>query len=97
MFCFLFDISHPRSRMINFQNLLLWSKKITKNKAIEIEFSHDPSKIFGIMVEQTFCEDHAGFTFAFGMLFISFEFKFYDVRHWNSKREHWIETGEIDD
>jgi len=58
-------------------------KKISKNKAWELEHFYDGTCIFEIECSYTTRQDHAGIRLSFCLLGYTIGAKLYDVRHWN--------------
>lgn len=67
---------------------LYLTRKLSKNKAFELEsfFWKDMSNLsnyFNFWIEWSYKGDHAGFTINLEILTFYFNFKVYDIRHWD--------------
>ncbi len=65
-----------------------WGKKISKNKAWELQLYRCNTIIEG-QFEFTTRQDHAGLRLEFGLLSYVLAFNFHDTRHWNSDAGEW--------
>jgi hypothetical protein len=65
-----------------------WGKKLTKNKALELEF-YRSNTIVEFESRLTFREDHAGLTLGLGLFSYTLRAQFYDTRHWNYDKKVW--------
>jgi len=69
---------------------VLYYRKISKNKAIEISSLNDFKRnIFNLnfVIERN--QSHAGFHFLIAVFTWMFEFNIYDIRHWNYDNNCW--------
>jgi hypothetical protein len=71
-----------------FKPVWSWDKKVTKNKAIEVEVYRSNS-IAEFETRLRFREDHAGLTFGLGLFSYTLNAQFYDTRHWNYEKKAW--------
>lgn len=58
---------------------------VTKNKSIEICIFKSSCILEFSLGITGFKQDHAGFNFDFGLLSYTFDFQFYDNRHYNER------------
>lgn len=73
---------------------MLLHKKITSNKALELQLSHfQGSSWFHFSVEYTSGRDHAGFYCRCEILGYCFSMSFHDTRHWDYKNKQWEQGG----
>ncbi len=75
-----FSVTNPWSDL--FDAGWCWSKKITKNKAAEIQLYRCNTLVEG-QFEFTTRQDHAGLRLEIGLLSYVLTFNLYDTRHWN--------------
>lgn len=76
-----FSITNPWSN--RFSNLWCCSFETPfKNKYIELELCKD-TNIISLAVQLTTRRDHSGLNIELGLLGYSFNFRFYDCRHWD--------------
>jgi hypothetical protein len=68
------------------KNLYNKSWKVTENKSIEIQLIRD-SSLLGLTTQLRNKGDHPGFRFSLSILFITFDFQFYDGRHWDYEND----------
>lgn len=72
-----------------------WGFGITKNKAFEIQAGRfDEWSYFDFSVSWDRKCDHAGFHIFFELFSFILSIDFYDVRHWNYKKNEWYVRGE---
>jgi len=64
-----------------------------KNKFIELELLKD-STIISFMLRLSTQQSHGGLSMEFGLLGYSFNFNFYDNRHWNYEANRYFEYDE---
>jgi hypothetical protein len=65
-----------------------WDKKLTKNKAVEIEV-YRSNTVAEFEARLRYREDHAGLTIGLGVLSYTLRAQFYDTRHWNYEKKAW--------
>jgi len=81
-----FSLTNPWSRL--FDAGWCWAKKITENKAVELQLYRCNTIIEG-QFEFTTRQDHAGLRLEFGLLSYVLAFNLHDTRHWNYAAERW--------
>jgi hypothetical protein len=87
-----FNIANPWSD--RFKNLWCRAYKTPfKNKFIELELLKD-SSIVSFMFRLAGRQSHGGLSIELGLLGYSFNFNFYDNRHWNYEDNRYFEPGE---
>lgn len=66
---------------------IVWCKdfKVSENKSIEIGIYRNTNIIEGSFDITSLKQDHAGFSFDFGMFSWNFDFHFYDKRHYDDR------------
>jgi hypothetical protein len=92
--------------MINFSFTLLnpWSKRWSnvwsrtyktpfENKFIELEL-HKDTTIVSFMLHLSTRQSHGGLSIELGLLGYSFNFNFYDNRHWSYELDRYFNYGE---
>lgn len=87
-----FNLSNPWSN--RFENL--WNRAYDtpfKNKFIELEVLKDPS-IVAFSFRLAGRQSHGGLYFDLGLLGYSFNFNFYDNRHWNYEAGRYFKYSE---
>jgi hypothetical protein len=87
-----FNLANPWSN--RFKNL--WCRSYPtpfKNKFIELEILKD-STIASFMFRIATRQSHGGLNIELGLLGYSFNFQFYDCRHWDIKNNCWEEHGQ---
>ena len=92
MFRFHFAIKNPfESVRIEQKNYIEYDRKITTNKAVEVQFSKwQAQSIFEFGLNTIwFGEDHGGIGFDIELFGYFFQAKIYDVRHWDYKNHCW--------
>ena len=92
MFRFHFAIKNPfESARIEQKNYIEYDRKITTNKAVEVQFSRwQAQSIFEFGLNTIwFGEDHGGIGFDIELFGYFFQAKIYDVRHWDYKNHCW--------
>jgi hypothetical protein len=67
----------------------MYTKKLTKNKTLEIEFC-DTNKLFAIEFSITTQEDYAGLCFLLNLFNYWFSIDVRDNRKWHRKEKRWI-------
>lgn len=83
---------YPKS---NFKNLFCWSKRITTNKAVEVEVCRYNFFWLTLSIETYFSGgDHAGPELEFGLFGYSVSLKMYDIRHWDYENQTWEKYDE---
>lgn len=65
------------------------SKRLTKNKACELEFLYDSQTFIKCELRVSTKTDHAGLSFEIGLFGYSIHFIFYDIRHWNDDKDEY--------
>ena len=85
-----FSIVNPFAQQ-DFNNIFSRSGQLTENKCWEIEIYREPRRLLGIEInlEWRGC-DHAGPGMELSLFGHSISIKVYDVRHWNSKENTWV-------
>ena len=86
MFRLRFELANPWSD--RFDPGYCWSKKLTKNKAWELQ-AYRSNTIVEAYLEFTHRQDHAGLRIEFGLFTFSITFNIYDTRHWNYADKRW--------
>ncbi len=71
-----------------FEPVWSWDKKLTKNKAVEIEV-YRSNTVIEFEARLRHREDHAGLTIGLGLLSYTLRAQFYDTRHWNYEKKAW--------
>jgi hypothetical protein len=71
-----------------FKPVWSWGKKLTKNKALEIE-AYRSDTIIEYEIKFTIREDHAGLIIGLGLLSYTIRLQIYDTRHWNYANKCW--------
>ena len=71
-----------------FKPVWSWDKKLTKNKAVEIEV-YRSNTVAEFETRLRFREDHAGLTIGLGLFSCTLRAQFYDTRHWNYEKKAW--------
>ena len=97
MFRFHFAIKNPfKSARIEQKDYIEYDRKITTNKAVEVQFSKwQAQSIFEFGLNTIwFGEDHGGIGFDIELFGYFFQAKIYDVRHWDYKNHCWEEYEE---
>ena len=87
MINFNFSITNPWGNRFN----NLWCRSYATpftNKYIELEVYKDTS-IISFAVQLTARQDHSGLSIEVGFIGYSFNFKFYDSRHWDYQTKKW--------
>jgi hypothetical protein len=87
MINFNFSITNPWSK--RFSNL--WCRSYGtpfEHKYVELEVYKDTS-IVSIAVHLTARRDHSGLSIELGLVGYSFNFNFYDCRHWDYQTNKW--------
>lgn len=72
-----------------------WSKKITENKYLELEYyqTETPISILEMKLDTHFRgSDHAGPRFSIALWKWYFIISCYDNRHWDDEKNSWIES-----
>ena len=67
------------------------SGQFTKNKAWEFNLYHS-NEVLGIEFEYTLRTDHAGLGLTLSFFNYTFEYKIYDIRHWDYTEDKWSTT-----
>jgi hypothetical protein len=91
MIYFGFNITNPWSR--RWENAWTYIANPFQHKYLELEVFKD-NTILSFSFRLTTRQDHAGLVMDLGMLGYSFNFNFYDNRHWNSKEGRWMQYSE---
>jgi hypothetical protein len=87
-----FNLANPWSN--RFENL--WNRAYDtpfKHKFIELEIIKDAS-IISFMFRLSTRQSHGGLVIEMGLLGYSFNFNFYDNRHWSYEYNRYFESGE---
>ena len=87
-----FSLMNPFSD--RFEPMLSFSKRVSKNKAFELEL-YRSNTIIEFETRVTVREDHAGLTLGLGLFSYTLRAQVYDTRHWNYNKKAW-ETYEED-
>jgi len=66
-----------------------FTKKICKNKYLEIEGMYENYHLFGFEFKVSFKEDHAGVRLSIKLFFRELSIVFYDSRHWDYENDCW--------
>lgn len=83
---FIFRINHPRPNYKTKQkDYVAWDKRLSKNWAAELQISRMPlHNIFELWIDTSWAgKDHAGPQFELTIFNFFFNFKIYNVNHWN--------------
>jgi hypothetical protein len=86
-----------RERMQLFPINWCWGRKVSENKAIELQADagRGSSEWFKFCLETRSKQDHAGIYFSFEALTVFyFHMWFYDIRHWNYEKGQYYREGE---
>jgi hypothetical protein len=86
MIDFIFRINHWKpSDNVKQKDYVTWDKRLSKNWATELQISRMPLRdIFELHVGTTWLGgDHAGPRFNLTILWFFFDFRIYNVNHWN--------------
>ena len=92
MFDFRFSLRNPfKSSSIGQKNYIVYDRKITTNKCVEVQFSRWRARsIFELSVDTVwFGEDHGGIGFEIEVLGYYFSARIYDHRHWDYENHCW--------
>ena len=92
MISFSFNIANPWSN--KFKNI--WSHTYDtpfKNKFLELELLEDTT-IVSFMFRLSTRQSHSGLNMELGLLGYSFNFNFYDNRHWNYEANRYFKYDE---
>ena len=82
-----FSVENPWSDRFN--NLWCCSYATPfKNKFVELEVLKN-NTVVSFVFRLTTRQDHSGLRLELGLLGYSFDFKFYDSRHWNYETNKW--------
>ena len=71
-----------------FKPVWSWDKKLTKNKAVEVEV-YRSNTVIEFETRLRHRVDHAGLTIGLGVLSYTLRAQFYDTRHWNYEKKAW--------
>ncbi len=71
-----------------FKPLWSWGRRLTKNKAIEVEV-YRSNTVAEFEARLRHREDHAGLTIGLGLFSYTLHIDFYDTRHWNYATKQW--------
>jgi hypothetical protein len=82
-----FSLENPFG--IKFKNLGCLSKKITKNKAWELQHCYDAATLLQIELNYSIRRDHAGFRLTLVLFGYTIYFQLYDTRHWDYTKNEW--------
>ena len=101
MFMFHFALKNPfkRSRIEPREtDYIMYDRKITANKAVEVQFSRwEAYNIFEFVFDTIwFGEDHGGVGVSFEVLGYFFSAKIYDCRHWDYENHCWEKYEEAE-
>jgi hypothetical protein len=104
---FIFRINYWKpSDKVKQSDCVVWDKRLSKNWATELQISRMPLRsIFELHVDTSWTgQDHAGPRFNVSILWFFFNFKIYNVNHWNwdegrfyTKEEMIVEWQEDND
>ena len=84
--------------MNKFNDIFLFEKLLTKNKAIEIQIStFDMVSYFDLNCSWGRSGDHAGFVLHFEVYGFMINLNIYDIRHWNYDADRFYEVNEKED
>jgi hypothetical protein len=92
MISFNFNLSNPWSK--RWKNV--WSKTYNtpfEHKFLELEVIED-SSIVSLMFRLSTRQSHGGLNMELGLVGYSFNFNFYDNRHWNYELDRYYNYGE---
>jgi hypothetical protein len=92
MISFNFNLSNPWSK--RWKNV--WSKTYNtpfEHKFLELEVIKD-SSIVSLMFRLSTRQSHGGLNMELGLVGYSFNFNFYDNRHWNYELDRYYNYGE---
>jgi hypothetical protein len=92
MIAFSFNLANPWSN--RFKNV--WNRAYDtpfKHKFLELEVLKDAS-IVSFMFRLSTRQSHGGLMFEIGLLGYSFNFNFYDNRHWSYEFDRYFNPGE---
>ena len=92
MISFNFNLSNPWSK--RWKNV--WSKTYNtpfEHKFLELEVIKD-SSIVSLMFRLSARQSHGGLNMELGLVGYSFNFNFYDNRHWNYELDRYYNYGE---
>ena len=81
-----FSLMNPWSDL--FKPVWSWDKKVTKNKAVEVEV-YRSNTVAEFETRLRHREDHAGLIIGLGLLSYTLRAQFYDTRHWNYEKKAW--------
>ena len=82
------ELSNPFAKE-DFKNLWSESSVVSQNKVLEIEATKYSRELAHFTFQLSFCQDHAGLVFGFGLLGYSIRFNLYDTRHWDYEKNAW--------
>lgn len=92
MISFSFNLSNPWSK--RWSNV--WNRVYNtpfKNKFLELEVYKD-NTLVSLMFRLSTRTDHGGLSMELGLLGYSFNFNFYDNRHWDHELDRYFINGE---
>lgn len=90
-----FELQNPWSRD-RFKNLGCIGRRISKNKAWELEHTFYDGLIADCDFKFTTKGDHAGLDLVLGLFGYAIHFRVYDTRHWNYEEGRWMVYTEED-
>lgn len=82
----IFRINHPQpNNNVSQKDWVLWSKRLSKNWASELQISRMPLRhIFNFHIDTSWAgKDHAGPLITIQFFNFFFDFKIYNINHWN--------------
>lgn len=83
---FIFRINHPRPNdKVKQKDFVLWDKRLSENWATELQISRMPLRdIFELYIDTSWTgKDHAGPIFELTVFNFYFNFRIYNINHWN--------------
>lgn len=85
-----FAVRNP-FRCREFKNLWNREWKITKNKSLELQFSHYRFNLLEVQLDLNWRQtDHAGPWFMVNLFGLTVDLRIYDHRHWDDTTNDWV-------
>lgn len=94
MFHIYFKLTNPWKQS-KFKNIWCKSKLISQHKVIEGQLTGGDAVLFGLTVDITHRQDHAGVFLEVGLLGYTASVTFYDCRHWDNNAKSWCTSTDI--
>ena len=92
-----FFLRLPRKSRPDIKEIYYWDKKITKNKALSIQFDRHKGRIsIGCGLSLDFFQDHAGLVLDLEVPGYDLVVNLYDIRHWDYETKTWEKYDSTD-